>query len=723
MNVSNVSFESELQISVRPVTVALIILDLLFILTINSLLTSAEQFREAIQGILLVLILLSAWKFESRNPIFSRWLIIIALISMIFSTSIRYSTPVFLCLMVIPVSLSAALISVPAATITTIGVTLLLVAFFYFFPSSSTTSAIITSLVSMWTTLSILHAVYTSIGNVTRWTSEYYRHAYAVYKEAQESRVALGQVLEDLVHANRQLALVNKRISDYRLIAEQALQAKSDFVAKVSHEFRTPLNIIIGLVELMVETPETYDIMPSPEMHNDLKVIYRNSEHLSNMINDVLDLTRTEVGYLTLHRERQDLHSIIESAMIAVRPLLENKKLTWQVSAPTNLPEVYCDGIRIEQVILNLVSNAARHTDKGSITVKVHQQYQRIVVSVTDTGSGIAPEDVERIFEPFLQGSAYPGRDRGGSGLGLSISKEIVELHGGRMWVESKLGVGSTFNFELPISPPLLPESKPGNQIVQELVWSDHRPRFLFPDSHYKPRLVVFDEMGELYQMLAHFSDDVEFVHARNIDRVIEAIQQSPAQAVMVNIESPEDVFKSLEKTKQGAPDTPIIVCSVPRKIEHADTPGVMGYLTKPVKRSDLMNAIQAVGKPIRRVLVVDDDPIVQDILNRMLLVYDSTLEITIVSNGKQALAELHRGLPDLMLLDMVMPEMDGWQVLRTIREDETIGDVPILVVSAQDPMGTPPTSAFLLASIEKGLSPSRLLTCSLEISTLLLKP
>jgi CheY-like chemotaxis protein len=473
----------------------------------------------------------------------------------------------------------------------------------------------------------------------------------------------------------------------------------------------------------MVETPEIYDVMPSPEMHNDLEVIYRNSEHLSNMINDVLDLTRTEAGHLTVHKERLDLHRIIESATIAIRPLLENKKLTWHISVPNDLPEVYCDGIRIEQVILNLMSNAARHTDEGGISVQVIQQDQRIRVSVVDTGSGIPPDDVERIFEPFMQGRGQLERDKGGSGLGLSISQQIVELHGGRMWVESKLGVGSTFTFDLPISPPLLPLARPGYQIVEELVWSEHESRFAFPDSHYKPRLVIFDKTGDLYNMFTHFSDEVEFVDARNQEQVIEALQQSPAHAVILNLPSYENVFQSLEMTKQEAPGTPIIVCSVPPKIDYTDTYGILGYLIKPVTRSDLTSAIIAIGKPLRRVLVVDDDPTVQDLFKRMLLVYDSTLEVTTVSNGEEAINELHHGIPDLMLLDIVMPILDGWQVLKAISQDETIGVVPTLVVSAQDPTGRPPASAFLLTAMDKEVSLSKLLDCSLEISAVLLKP
>jgi len=716
-------FESALRITTRPVTIALMVLDLLFILAINPLSSSTEQLRELFLLTLIQMVLAATWWFEGRRPWASRWLTIIALIAMICIVSVRWSAPVLMNLMVIPISLSAAMISFPAAKVTTIGETLLLLASLLFFTSSDTGIIIATAVVAIWATLGIMHAVYRSLGNVTQWSWEYYCHANVLLKEAQDSRAKLGQALDDLVHANRQLALVNERVTELRLIAEQAQQAKSGFVARVSHEFRTPLNIIIGLVELMVETPEIYDVTLSPEMRGDLKVVYRNCEHLSNMINDVLDLTRTEVGRLILHRERLDLRRTIDSATIAIRPLLKNKKLTLCISAPDDLPEVYCDGIRIEQVILNLMSNAARYTDEGGISVEVVQQDQRILVSVVDTGPGIPSEDVERIFEPFCQGREHLWRDKGGSGLGLSISKQIVELHGGRMWVESKLGVGSTFTFELPISPPIAHVVRPGHQIQEEWVWRERQSRIRFPDSHHKPRFVIFDETGDLYNMLTHFSDEVEFVDARNLAQVIEALRQCPAHAVVLNVASYKDVCLSVEMAKQGAPGTPIIVCSVPRPIDYAIAHGVLGHLTKPVTRSDLKSAIQTVGRPVRRVLVVDDDPVVLDLFSRMLRVYDSTLEVATASSGEQALDELHRTLPDLMLLDIVMPDMDGWQVLKAIGQDEKIGEVPTLVVSAQDPADQPPTSGFLLAAMDKGLSLSKLLNCSLEISAFLLKP
>jgi CheY-like chemotaxis protein len=197
----------------------------------------------------------------------------------------------------------------------------------------------------------------------------------------------------------------------------------------------------------------------------------------------------------------------------------------------------------------------------------------------------------------------------------------------------------------------------------------------------------------------------------------------TPAHAVVLNAAASDGLWPLVETVRQEAPGTPIVGCSVPRIVERAIDTGALGYLIKPVTRTDLERAMQAVDGSVRRVLVVDDDPDVLQLFSRMLHVCDSTLEIATVSSGKQALDELRRTAPDLMLLDVLMPDMDGWQVLEAMSEDERIGEVPTFFVSAQDLADQPPASQFLLATMGGGLSLSKLLRCSLEISSLLLEP
>jgi signal transduction histidine kinase/CheY-like chemotaxis protein len=566
-------------------------------------------------------------------------------------------------------------------------------------------------------------ALYYPVRRRSAWADEYFRHAQRFLEEAHEHRAKLERAHDELAHANRQLTLLNERITGLRLIAEEAQKAKTRFVARVSHEFRTPLNMIIGLVDLMVESPEMYDVTLSPRMREDLKTVHRNCGHLADMVNDVLDLTRIEADRMVLHKERVDIRSVMENATDVVRPLLTGKHLALQISIPDNVPEVYCDRTRIEQVVLNLMSNAARYTEAGGISVAVTQQNQHVLVSVKDTGPGIPPEDVERIFEPFCQGTSDLWRDKGGSGLGLSISKQFVELHGGRMWVESELGRGTTFSFDLPISAPIAPLTRPGHRIREDWIWYQHLPKPSLPESHFNARFVTCDEMGHLAAWLKLYTAEVEIVDAPDPDQAIKTLQQTPAHAVLLNAATLESAWPLVQAVTRQVSGTPIIGCSVPPAFERARASGALGHLIKPVTRADLKQALKAAGHPVRRVLVVDDDPSALQLFSSMLHVCDPSLEIVTAAGGQEALGQLRGAPPDLMLLDIVMPDMDGWQVLEAMTHDEEVPKVPTFFVSAQDPSDQPPTSGFLLATMDKGLSLSQLLRCSLEISKLLLQP
>jgi signal transduction histidine kinase/CheY-like chemotaxis protein len=723
MNKSASGFESELRLSPGPVIVALALLGLVLV-SIGQF-QSDSSIRMTVLRFALLFYGASAisWLLGSWRPWAGRWVTIVASIILIVLGDTWVGLSGFLTLLVIPTVLAVAMIGIPGAIVTVVGETVLLSLLPRLISARVEPVTVAIALVATWGMLGIMIAVYRPIHHVAQWSWEYYYRARDVLEEARDRKAELEQALEDLTHANRQLALANERITALRLVAEEAQKAKTRFVARVSHEFRTPLNMIIGLVDLMVESPEMYDVTLSPRMRGDLKVVHRNSEHLSNMINDVLDLTRIEADRLVLHKERVDIEKVINSAAEAVSPLLQSKQLALSISVPEDLPKVYCDRTRIEQVILNLMSNAARYTEEGKVAVAVARQGQHILASVTDTGPGIPLEDVERIFEPFCQGTSEIWRDKGGSGLGLSISKQFVELHGGRMWVESVVGAGTTFIFELPISAPIAHISKPGHQIREDWIWHERRSRSKFSDAHYKPRIVICDPTGDLHAALAHYSEEVEFVDTPLLSQVTNVLQQGTVHAVVLNVTDSDGVWSLVEAVKREAPRTPVIGGFVPRRVERAIALGVLGYLIKPVTRSDLMRAIQSTGKSVRRVLVVDDDPDTLQLFSQMLYVCDSTLEVVTALSGKEALGKLRHHPPDLMLIDIVMPGMDGWQVLESITRDDRVGKVPAYFVSAQDPADQPPTSQFLLVVMDEGLPISKFLRCSLEVSKLLLQP
>jgi signal transduction histidine kinase/CheY-like chemotaxis protein len=721
------TFQPEVRISPVPVLAALLILALGFAFGVEFVSSPFETVDPVVSLFLIVAgLAVGAWFIYRWRPLVGRWATVLLLSALVHVVSLWLELPEALLLSVIPPALAAVLISLPAGAVAAVVESLLLIASLSLAVTGVRPAIVGVGLAGIWAVFGLMVAAYYPLESLSNWVEEYFERAQRLLEEGRDRKVELEQALEGLAHANRQLALANERTATLRIIAEEAQRAKTAFVASVSHEFRTPLNMIIGLVDLMVRSPGMYDVILSPKMREDLDVVHRNCLHLSSMVNDVLDLTRMEAGRLALHRERIRLEEIIERSVMAVRPLLDKKTLYLQTELAANLPEISCDRTRIQQVILNLVSNAARFTEQGGITVQAVREDQRLVVAVRDTGPGISPEDAERIFEPFWQGSGYLWRDRGGSGLGLSISKQFVELHGGRMWLESELGMGTSVFFTLPLAAPIEHIARPGHSIKGDWVWRERSFRaggLMALEDLSRPRVVLCDAAGALYPRIIRQADQVELIHIRDPAQVAGAIDECPAHAVVLNLPADGDVLAPLRGVVQCVPDTPVLACSVPVEVKRAISAGALGHLIKPVTRADLERAIDAIGGPVRRVLVVDDDPDVLQLFTRMLHAGDPTLEVIAASSGRQALQELRLQPADLMLLDVVMPDMDGWEMLEAMHQDDHIADVPTFFVSAQDPADEPPASEFLIVAIEGGISLSKLLRCSLEMADLLLTP
>jgi signal transduction histidine kinase len=591
MNESTSGVEFDLRISPTTILLALVALGVLLYFGVTVLSAQWE-----LEGRMMTLFLalcglaIAGWLLVSWKPLLGRWFTVLALSITVHLVGLGLDVPGSLAWAAIPVALAVPLVGLSAASVAAVGESA--VVLYLAERAGGDSPSAIVAMVVIWGVFVVLCAMQYRIREHHAWLSEYFEHAQQFLEEARDHRADLEQALDDLAHANRQLTLMNERVTVLRLIAEEAQKAKTRFVARVSHEFRTPLNMIIGLVDLMTETPEIYDVTPSPRMREALQVVHRNCQHLSDMVSDVLDLTRIETDRMVLHRERIDIGKVIDSTVETVCALMESKNLALELMVSEDIPEVYCDRTRIEQVILNLVSNAARYTDEGKIAVSVIQQDQRIRVSVTDTGPGIPPQDIERIFEPFCQGTSDFWRDKGGSGLGLSISKQFVEMHGGKMWVESELGVGTTFAFELPISSPIALTGKPGHQIRRDWIWHRRESRPNLPDSHYNPRLVICDETGDFYTMLRRYSDEIEFVEAHGEAEAIEALRQAPAHAILLNALVPENILPRVEVLRRESAGTPVIGCSVPRGAERARSLGVSGHLIKPIARADLKQAL-----------------------------------------------------------------------------------------------------------------------------------
>jgi len=717
------SLETELSLPPRWVIVSLAIF--------GCMLSGVSEFLEysvkiEALGVFTTLLSAMAWLIADRYSRLGRWATLAVVMVIAHLANNWLGVAGSLALMPLPVVLAGVLLgplgAILAAAVQTALVVLLPGAAAIGGRGISTGLAVL----AVWGVLGVLALVYQPMHQRDVWLAEYYRRARQSLEEIRDRRARLGQALEDLAHANEQLVLANQRMAALRLMAERARKGKADFVARVSHEFRGPLNIITGMVDLMVEEPDIIGVDIPSRLLEHLQIVYRNSKHLSSLIDDVLDLSQVEAGRMPLRRQWTDLAEIVQSAAVAVRPLVEKKGLDLDVTVPDDLPQVKCDGTRIRQVLLNLLGNAARLTERGQIAVEVTPRDGRVLISVADTGPGIAEEDAEIIFEPFYRGSSTSWRDGAGSGLGLSISKELVELHHGRMWLESELGTGTTFFIELPISEPAEPTSRPDQWIREEWIWREHAfktSRAALAGQVVKPHMVVCDETGELYPLLARYCHDVELLEATDLGQISMELQRCPAQAVMVAASSLPDIWHLVERVSREAPDTPILGCWLPQQIERALKSGAVDYLTKPVTRRRLSEVIEAIGEPIRRVLIVDDEADILELLALLVKACVASAEIETAQNGQEALEKMRSTPFDLVLLDLVMPDLDGWEVLSIKSQDEALRKIPTVVISGRDQGTRPVTSRALVATMGAGLSLSKLLQCSRQISNVLLNP
>ena len=717
------SFRPELRISTKPVIIILIVLGMLVpIISDQVLQTHSDAWVPSLLFSLAFFAIAGmTWLLDDWMPGLSRWFLILAITGIFHLAGLLTGLPRILMLWGVPTSLAALLISRSAAATVATGESLLLLAYIRNPQIEQGPVDSVSAMVAVWVAFAIMYVAYYRIPDLASWFEAYFDQAQSSLIEARQRRGEIEGLLEKMSNLSRQLSLANERAVGLRTMAEEAERTKTAFVSSVSHEFRTPLNMILGLVDLILNKPEFYDTVISPKMREDLEVVYRNCEHLSNMINDILDLTRLERGHLSLHKERVDLRDIIASSVATIRPLLDKKGLDLQISIPEDLPRVYCDRTRVQQVILNLLSNATRFTDSGGITIEVDQDDGYAQVNVTDTGTGISPEDADRIFEAFWQGRNRLWRNKEGSGLGLAISKRFIERHGGRMWLESEVGVGSSFFFTLPISPPLEHTVRPGHNIRADWVWREHAFRTdgtIDLRQLVRPRVIVYDETDTLCPRLSHLYENVEFLGSSDWNQVMNQLQDGLAHAFVINMIDTAEIDRAVEEARSVADDINTVICSVPPPIERALEAGALDYLVKPVTRADLGRAITALKDPVRRVLIVDDDLDVLRLFESMLRTLDESLDVLKASSGREALDLLRKTPPDLMLLDVKMPNMNGWEILDLMEHDDSLKEVPALLVSAQDPTDTPMTSDFVLFTKSQGVSIDALLNLILEFSS-----
>ena len=695
-------------------------LQLLVVSTLASgffLLLLALQVQEianvGIWGIGLMFIPTLLHRLFSRRYLLQAWLLTASWLLSVLVMASAFPTSHAVCLLALPIGLATFAIGEWAGLL----VGILATAATIVLPQGGAAPIDWSALAVVWSVFALFWLSSRPLMAAMRWSWQSYAQAIEQLDAARLRQAELSQVVQDQAEASVQMARLTDLLAAARRAAEEAERARAEFAANVSHELRTPLNMILGFAEMIVEAPRTYGAKLPPALLADVAAIQRNSQHLANLINDVLDISQIEAQRMTLTREWNALSDIVEGAVLAVQPLFESRGLFLDVRVPANLPRISCDRTRIRQVLLNLLNNAARFTDKGGVTIEATLSEQRVLVTVTDTGPGIAEEDIPKLFEPFRQLDGTTTRRQGGSGLGLNISRRFVELHGGEMGVRSKLGSGSSFWFRLPISSPSMEMSMAARFLRAPYELRPHSA--LTPKPQFVPRVVILESHDMLQSATQRYLDGVDVAGASSLREAQELLAAEPAQLLLIRGESPEQASAWMEGMHDTPYPTPVAAVALPA----AQTAGglrVAGYLTKPITRSHLFQAIAGLATPVRSILLTDDDPEALQLFSRILSTGEQRYRVLQASSGREAMALLRARRPDLLLLDLLMPGMDGLAVLAEKDRDPVIKDIPVLILSAQDPSGQPIVAPSVTITRSGGLSLVDLLRSAMAISEIL---
>ena len=685
---------------------------ILFVLPVLSvagavLFLSDQWFRDPLQatvpGTVLLVWPIVVWVLRRRSYLASAWALVVGVSLLDFAVAVWVGSTAPFYLLALTAGAAALYVSAAAGALTaTVCTGVVLLA-----PSGPVPVELAHRLIAVtgiWATLGLVWLTSQPLMTALQWSWSSHIQSRFLLDQARDDQVRLKQTLADLADANSQLTRLNRLAHGLRQSAEDARRAKEQFVANVSHELRTPLNMVLGFSEMILQAPQTYGANVPPALLADLSVVHRNTEHLASLIDDVLDLSQIEAGRVALTKERVVFGDIVESAVDAVRPLFESKGLSLQTDVQADLPPILCDRTRVREILLNLLSNAGRFTESGSVGLRAWREEDGITTSVADTGPGITAEHLDRIFQPFQQLDGSIRSRYGGTGLGLSISKSFVELHGGRMWLESEVGTGTTFYFRLPVDLPDAAGDGVSRWFSPYWQYEGRTRSSLSPAPNVRPRYLVLESGSALQRLLARYMDGAEIQPVASLDDASREAARLPARALLVNNAAVDQTLRQLAKASPMPAGTPAIACFVPDVSDAADELGVATYLIKPIERAALLGALDGLQLHGRTVFVVDDDPEALRLFWRMLSSADGYRVIT-ASSGREALAILREQHPDAMLLDLIMPEMDGFQVLAAKGADPELTDIPVIVTTARDPMGQPIVSGALAVTRGGGLS------------------